>query len=269
MALLSRGSGSVAFFVPDDPLRALVLAHGYPWPDGSRSDRDLVEYARAAVRRWTAFAEAHHTLIFAPAFGGSAFPRYQEMVGRKIDPDEFVNSVVDEVAAKRIRNFNGRFSLHGHSAGAQFAARYLVCHPQRLERAVLSAPSTYPFPDTSVSWPNGLGNPSEPTRPHLSGASRGRTPTPQPESWLAAASIVQVAVLVGSRDVETRPEAPGQQGSTRIERATAWVGSMCRYAEGNAKPCRIRLVMADGLDHDEEAMAVPAQRLLATLSSEP
>lgn len=46
--------------------------------------------------------------------------------------------------------------LHGHSAGAQFAARYLVTHPERLEEVVLSAPSAYPFPDAALPWPDGM-----------------------------------------------------------------------------------------------------------------
>jgi hypothetical protein len=72
-----------------------------------------------------------------------------------------------------------------------------------------------------------------------------------------------VTVLVGSRDTERRPAAPGQQGATRIERATAWVESMRRHAQGAGKAVSVRLVAAEGLDHDEEAMAAPAQEVLA------
>lgn len=28
------GSSAVASFVPGNPVRVLVLAHGFPWPDG-------------------------------------------------------------------------------------------------------------------------------------------------------------------------------------------------------------------------------------------
>ena len=78
------------------------------------------------------------------------------MFGRKADADEFVNAVVDEVAGEHVPDFAGRFSLHGHSAGAQFAARYLVAHPERLDAVVLSAPSAYPFPDPARPWPDGM-----------------------------------------------------------------------------------------------------------------
>jgi alpha-beta hydrolase superfamily lysophospholipase len=49
--------------------------------------------------------------------------------------------VVDGPAARPIRHFNGHFSLHGHPAGGQFAARYLVIHSNRLDQMILSAPS--------------------------------------------------------------------------------------------------------------------------------
>ena len=58
----ATGSGRVASFIPASPVRVLVLAHGFPWPDGSKSDGDLARYAEAAVKRWTAFAEAYRVL---------------------------------------------------------------------------------------------------------------------------------------------------------------------------------------------------------------
>src|SRR5580700_9195974 len=66
--LPSWSSRSVASFVPSNPVRLLVLAHGYPWPDGSRSDDDLIGYAQAAVERWAAFAERHRAIVVAPVF---------------------------------------------------------------------------------------------------------------------------------------------------------------------------------------------------------
>jgi pimeloyl-ACP methyl ester carboxylesterase len=247
---------SVASFVPAGPVRVLVLAHGFPWPDDSRSEDELAEYARAAVKRWRAFAEKSQAILVAPRFGGRDFGRYREMAGRETDPDEFVNRLVDEVTREYIPGASGRFSLHGHSAGAQFAARYLVTHPGRLRNVVLSAPSTYPFPDPAVSWPYGMGS-----------AARlragGTMFTPRPEGWRAATTEVAVDVLVGARDTESRPTGPGQPGSTRIERAFAWVDSMHRLAAASGRPSTVRLTVVDGRGHDEAAMAVPAQEVLA------
>jgi pimeloyl-ACP methyl ester carboxylesterase len=248
--LFSAGSSSAASFIPGNPERVLVLAHGFPWPDESMPDSALVEYARAAVERWIPFAETYNALVVAPVFGGQDFPLYREMLGRVISPAEFVNQLVQKAVREHVPRSAGRFSLHGHSAGAQFAARYLVSYPHLLDQVVLSAPSTFPVPDTGIPWPYGMA-------PAVSEFA------PKRAGWLAAASEVPVTVLVGSQDTEPRPPAPGQPGSTRIERAAGWVESMRRHAEACTKASTIRLVLAEGLDHDEEAMAVPAREILA------
>lgn len=261
--------GRVASFIPSSPVRVLVLAHGFPWVDGSQSDDDLAAYAQEAVDRWALFAGAHQALVVAPVFGGRDFGGYRALFGRRTDADEFVNATVDEVGAKHIPRFSGQFSLHGHSAGAQFAARYLVTHPSRLEAVVLSAPGAYPFPDPALRWPDGM---AAVVRDELSGsAGDGKAPDqaagsvyiPQPSGWLVAASEVAASVLVGSRDTAPQAPEPGQQGSTRIERATAWVNSMKQHAVNNGRTPMIQLIQAEGLDHDEPAMAIPAQEILA------
>jgi pimeloyl-ACP methyl ester carboxylesterase len=248
VATLKTPYTAVAYYVPKVPIRVLVLAHGYPWTDGTQSDDALAAYAREDAARWAQFAEQTHTIILVPAFGGSSFPNYREMVGRTLGPDEFINQLVDGLAPRLIPHFDGRFDLHGHSAGAQFAARYLVAHPERLLHVILSAPSTYPMPDRDVEWPFGMAR---------------STLAPQPEGWLRAATEVSVTVLVGSRDTEDRPPAPGQRGLSRLDRARSWVEAMRQFAQSCGRRSTIRLVEAPGLGHDEAAMAVPAQALLA------
>lgn len=267
--VLESRADSVAFFVPRNPRRVLVLAHGYPWPDDSRSDGDLIAYARGIMLCWRNFAERHHAIIIVPAFGGRFFQGYRSMFGRHIDADEYVNILVDEVSKQYMTSSSPIFSLHGHSAGAQFAARYLVTHPNRLERVVLSAPSTYPVPNPTVPWPNGMGqvvrNDLDDPLEMIEDFRPNRSPLfiPRPEGWLEAASIVSVNVLVGSRDTEQRPASLGQPGSTRIDRAMAWVHSMRNLAEASGRTPTVQLMVADGLDHDEMTMTIPAQELFA------
>lgn len=246
VATLQTSFTAVAYYVPKDPIRVLVLAHGFPWPDGTQSEDALAAYAREDATRWGAFAEQTHSIILVPAFGGRSFPRYREMAGRELGPDEFVNRLIDGPVAGLIPRFDGRFNLHGHSAGAQFAARYLVAHPERLNQVILSAPSTYPMPDATVAWPFGMGK-------------GGRVPGP--ERWLQAATEVSVTVLIGSCDTEERPPAAGQLGASRLARAKSWVAAMHGLAESRGRKSPIRLVEISGLGHDEAAMAVPAQSI--------
>jgi hypothetical protein len=260
VAVLETEFGPAAYFVPREPRRIVVLAHGYPWPDGWLFGPFLLSYAKGAVRRWAPFAESSAAIVIAPAMGAGEFAGFREMFGLRIDADEYVNRLVDSAARQLVHPFDGRFDLHGHSAGGQFAARYLVTHPSRLRHAILSAPSTYPYPDSTVAWPNGM---APVIRDAQSGSRAGARYSPDPAGWLQAASQVPVTVLVGSRDTEPRPPSPGQSGNTRLERAKAWVLAMKRLAESNGKTPTVRLVIAPGLDHDEAAIAVPAQRILA------
>jgi pimeloyl-ACP methyl ester carboxylesterase len=260
VAVLDTEFGPVAYFVPRMPRFIVMLAHGYPWPDGWLFGPFLLAYAKGAVTRWMAFGESKAAIVLAPALGAGEFAGYREMFGRRIDADEYVNRLVDRSAGPLIPGFDGRFALHGHSAGGQFAARYLVTHPSRLRCAILSAPSTYPFPDPKVAWPNGMG---AGIRGAQSGDRAGKLYSPNPSGWLRAASEVAVTVLVGSRDTGTRPASPAQPGSTRLDRAKAWVKAMTRLAESSEKAPTVRLVIEPGLDHDEAAIGVPAQRILA------
>lgn len=260
IALLETEFGPVAYFVANDPRRVVVLAHGYPWPDGWLSGPFLLAYARSAVRRWLSFARANAAILLAPAMGAGDFAGYRDMAGRRIDASHYVNMLVDRSAKPLIPHFDGRFALHGHSAGGQFAARYLVVHPKRLTQAILSAPSSYPFPDSSIAWPDGM---APGIRGKASGRRAGNVFAPDPTGWLQAASQVPVTVLVGSKDTQPRPFSPTQPGRTRIDRATAWVNAMKRLAQSNGKTATLKLVITPGLDHDEAAMAIPAQRILS------
>jgi pimeloyl-ACP methyl ester carboxylesterase len=267
VGILKTPYTSVAYYVTKTPRRVLVLASGYPWDDNTASALQLREYVRADVTRWKSFAERNHALILAPAFGSGCFAGYRQLYGEGIRPDDFVNMLIDGPASEIIPDLNGHFSLHGHSAGAQFAARYLVTHPERLEIVILSAPSTYPMPDPTINWPYGerqarfylpaarntVCGPSE----HIEAKF-----TPKMSNWLVVAVSVPVIVMVGSKDLEPRPPAPGNRGLTRYDRARQWVLAMNRLAEGANRAATVRLVTVKGIDHDEIGMMEPAHRIL-------
>jgi pimeloyl-ACP methyl ester carboxylesterase len=258
-AVLDTEFGPVAYFAPNRPRCVVVLIHGYPWPDGWLFGPLLLAHVRHTVRRWTSFAREHAAILLAPAMGAGEFAGYREMAGRRIDPDQYVNRLVDNSAGPLIQGFDGRFVLHGHSAGGQFAARYLPIHPTRVTEAILSAPSSYPFPDPAVPWPNGM---APAVRGTLSGDRDGSWVSPDPGGWLHVASECSVTVLVGSRDTEPRPFSTTQHGTTRVDRATAWVKAMNDLAELHGKVATVKLLLVPGLGHDEAAMAEPAQRIL-------
>ncbi len=223
---------------------------------------------REVLQRWVPFAEQNGVLLIGPAFGNDGFEGFRGLCGSAIAPDVFVDELIDGPASAAIPNLHGRFSLVGHSAGAQFAARYLVAHPDRLDVAILSAPSTYPFPIAKVAWPfgQGAGGACEASGASASQNANGRSATnrftPPASQWISVATSVPTYVMVGTRDLEERPSAPGQMGTTRLERAHAWVDAMRTLAKSVDRPPTVEFVSVPNAAHDEEKIVDPASQLL-------
>lgn len=138
---------------------------------------------------------------------------------------------------------------------------YLPYHPQRV---VVLAPG-YPwrdgtasdnvlneyvrtFPNPHVSWPfgeapgNGCESSATPSRQNA--GTHAAALAPPSSRWLTVATAVPIHVMVGTRDGEQRPSAPGQVGSTRLERAHAWVKAMTALANRVGKPATVQFVSA-------------------------
>lgn len=268
MAELRTPYASVMYYVPLHPRRVLVLTSGYPWPDGTVSDAELKEYVRTVMQRWVSFADQNGVLLVAPAFGNDGFAGFRGMCGSAISPDVFVDKLIDGPASLAIPNLHGHFSLVGHSAGAQFAARYLVAHPDRLDVAILSAPSTYPFPNSAVAWPfgeaagSGCKASGAPASQDASDYSAANQFAPPVSKWLSVATSVPTYVMVGTRDQEERPSAPGQLGTTRLARAHAWVDAMRMLAKSVDRSPTVQFVSVPNAAHDEAKIVDPASQLL-------
>ena len=66
---------TVAYYVPRRPKRILVLAHGFPWTDGTVPDGKLTAYARADAERWSDFAEANNAILLVLPSAGRLLHR--------------------------------------------------------------------------------------------------------------------------------------------------------------------------------------------------
>ncbi|MGF1556997.1 hypothetical protein [Paucihalobacter sp.] len=67
-----------------------------------------------------------------------------------------IEPLFDHVRAQ-INNSNTTYDVFGHSAGAQFAHRFLMFKPNaRINKAVISASGWYTFPNTSIVFPYGF-----------------------------------------------------------------------------------------------------------------
>ena len=102
-----------------------------------------------------------------------------------------------------------RFHLFGFSGGAQFAHRYAMMRPARVQSLHLAAAVWYTFADTTTSWPRGLAR-----------TPQGRQITANLARFLA----LPIRLYVGENDTERdanlrqKPSIDAQQGANRKER---------------------------------------------------
>ncbi|WP_418286167.1 alpha/beta fold hydrolase [Halorubrum sp. DTA46] len=184
----------------------VVVVHGTPG-----ETEDVAALAETFINRWTGFADSTGAVIVAPAYDqdnyasddGYAYGGYRGLYGREVGADEFLHLILEEVETLLAPTSEDRFYLYGHSAGGQFANRYLVRHPERLLGVVLSAPGRYAFPDEEAPWHYGMGsiehesswNDDEPLEVDV---------TPDPEGWVQATGL-PVSVIIGDRDRDSQP----------------------------------------------------------------
>ncbi len=247
--------GSYIRYLPANPRNILVIAHG-----SIGANDTAIKLANKFLRRWTRFADETDMLLIAPAFDRANYQvghgGYRGLFGRNIGADEFVLDAV-RVEALNAGVDSGRFYLYGHSAGGQFAVRFLVRHSNLLNGVVLSAPGRYAFPNPQAPWPYGMGRlqreiswpgRSQPQRVDI------RSDT---NAWRLATRI-PTTVVVGAQDLEPQPERPGHRGSTRVDLAIAWVYDMKQL--NRAAPYRTMLV--DGIGHSSKRLTPHAQQAL-------
>ncbi len=214
-------------------------------PTGASIDSPLLVVVLGVSRHWqqqvAAFIPACERLgvtLLSPGMGGSVRAGYRSIGRQENRADVFLHDCLREVSLLTGLDAT-RFRLFGHSSGAQFAHRYLMAHPHRVESAVIAGARWYTFPDTKRKFPFGI-------------RSTKRLPDIafNPEQYLR----VRVTVLEGTRDTEEEvfrnsEEISAQQGKHRLERARHWVAAMKAQAQAHAMPSMIELNEIDGVDH--------------------
>lgn len=182
----------------------VVVVHGTP---GEKED--VVALARRFMNRWVDFAEQTGAVIVAPAFDQDnfascgdcgAYGGYRGLYGRVVGADEFLHHILDEVRRDLAPTSEHRIYLYGHSAGGQFAARYVVRHPERVLGVVLSAPGRYAFPDEQARWHYGA-RPISRTITWPDGEEQDIDITVDPEGWIRASSL-PMTIVIGDRDID-------------------------------------------------------------------
>jgi hypothetical protein len=145
-----------------------------------------------------------------------------------------------------------RYSIYGHSAGAQFVHRYVLFMPEaRLTKAVAANAGWYTMPDHATGFPYGLGK------------------TPVSQQDLGAALGKPLTVLLGTADTDRAdpdlrktPEADAQ-GPHRYARGQAFYARGQAAAAASGGPFGWTLQEVPGVAHSNAGMAAAAAVLIA------
>jgi len=269
IVLKSNRYGAYQQYVPlsaQPPKDLTVVVHGT-----LGKDTDGLVSSRAFIERWVSAAEEHGSIILAPAFdnenfGGTSGPGggYRGLWGRHIGADEFVNRIVLSYS-RDLPGLDGKFRLYGHSAGGQFACRYVVRHPHRIRSAVICAPGEYAFPDPNVKWKYGMAAMSRRMRWTKGEPSKRVRVEPDPAGWKAS-STLPIAVVVGARDDQPGNTIPGHPDGGRVTRARGWVRAMRTLAQENGLSPGVRLHVVPGVGHNSAELTPTSIRTLFSRS---
>jgi pimeloyl-ACP methyl ester carboxylesterase len=215
------------------------------------------------LAEWAPLAERAGILVFVPEFSRRNFPttasynwgNVVDSDDRALPPSAWIFEVLDRAWAElRARTGATRegYALFGHSAGAQFAHRYLLLAAATRAEAIITANAgSYTMPRRDVAFPFGLGG------------------IELPDDALARAFARPVTVLLGSDDVDpahpSLPRQPGAmaQGPHRLARGLRFFAEAREAATRLGVPFRWRLETVPGVGHDNAGMAVRAIAIAA------
>jgi pimeloyl-ACP methyl ester carboxylesterase len=221
-------------------------------------DRDGERYRD----QWQPYAERHQFLLVAPEFDAAGFSEYAYHQGNLVDGRgnsiekrlwtfsaiERLFDVVTEAARLRTR----RYSLYGHSAGAQFVHRFVLFMPDaRYERAVAANAGWYTLPTFETPFPYGLKG------------------SPATEAGLKQSLGRDLVILLGENDTsESDPnlrstERARAQGRTRRERGETFHRTAVSSSGTLGASLRWRRIVVPGAAHSNRQMAAAAASILA------
>ncbi|MBL4799567.1 MAG: DUF4124 domain-containing protein [Oleispira sp.] len=262
--LKSVANGNFYQYIPRGISKAfavVVVNHGM-----FSRDESAKESAYNTSRRWQRFSEKTGAIIIAPVFDNYSYavtsegPQkwgYRGLFGRKQGADMFLNDVISYY--QRANSFyDGKIFLSGHSAGAQFANRYLVRHPNKVHAAAFSAPAWFSLPTYQFPWPNGMKQRYRVIRWPGELTDKIIDIRPDPKGWLKASQL-PVTVIVGENDLEKIRHVDGVGGDTHVDRAVYWVESMNKYANKNGLEGHVKLKIVTDVGHNFGKLAAECQ----------
>lgn len=184
-------------------------------------------------------------MIIAPYFGRKHYRGYQrlEMGSAGYSSAEGLNKILHDVQRRYAVNTD-IISLFGYSGGAQFAHRYAMLYPQRINQLIICSAGWYTFPDKHKNYPYGL----KATQNFVADLSKN----------LPAFLQLRIRTLVGEFDnvndsgLNSKERINRQQGHHRLERAGRWVHALQGMCNKMGLASDLRFITIKGCGHSFE-----------------
>ena len=237
---------NVYFHIPNSVnfnTEILMVLHG--------NGRNAGDYRDAFVAK----ADLKNFIVVVPEFSSANFPGgHAYNLGHinqdgdntstsNLNPeDKWTFSIIEPLFEdfKRAINSNrNSYHIFGHSAGGQFAHRFVFFKPNALfDKVIASASSCYTVPNESISLPYGLNN--------------------SPLTNLALSTVFQKVIIVQIGTLDTHPNAPGlrrnvyadAQGTNRFDRPNYFYNTALNLANTTNSAFNWQLQTISSLDHD-------------------
>lgn len=242
----------------------------YQLPDKVTSDTPVV-FVMHGVKRdadryrdeWAALAREHGFIVIVPQFAEADFPGsrgyntgyFRERDGtarpRELWSFAAIEPLFDEVR-RRFGTDDPRYTIYGHSAGAQFVHRYVTFMPEaRIDMAIAANAGWYTMPDLGTAFPYGLAD------------------TPVDAAGLKRALGKPLTIMLGTADTDRsdpdlrKTREADAQGPHRYARGQAYLAAGKAAADKLGTPFGWRVVSVPGIGHSNAGMAAAAAPLIA------
>lgn len=233
----NRESLSYHLFLPNKlsaNSKIMVCVHGI-----SRNNEEQ-------VKAFSTRANQHDYIIIAPYYSKKNYHGYQrlEVGAAGYTPAEALHLILGDVQEKYAVNTD-KFTLFGYSGGAQFAHRYALFYPHRINRLVICAAGWFTFPDENENYPYGLKH----SPPHL----------PDIQDNLTSFLRLPITALVGEFDsinddgLNRKKRINRQQGYHRLDRAKRWLNALQNRCTEMELESDMRFITIRACGHSFEA----------------
>lgn len=237
---------------PSEKIRVIIINHGM-----FGKGKTEVVAAKQMIEPWFDLANKYGLTLIAPIFEDEAFSvtlagagngGYRGLFGRDVNADDFLHEIIADYKSS-VAQYDGRFFLVGHSAGAQFSNRYMVRHPERVIAAAYSAPAWFALPDPNLKWPLGMGRKKYIERWPGRALNKQIDITPNVSGWVKAVQI-PTAIVVGELDLELLRHEENLGGDNHVERAKFWLASTNSFSRRHGVRNNQKLILVPSVGHE-------------------